>query len=90
MKTKSFKRIITFMIMVAMLIPSRVLAATHNMYTINTSSFSTLNTSQSYYISSGNPYNFTKTNIHEVVDNGERFLAYCLHDGVLQIMLLGT
>lgn len=59
-----------------------VSAATHDMVSISTGSYSSANTSRSYYLGYGNTHNFSTSYFHQISDSTGTYLAYCLDDGL--------
>ena len=79
MKNKFLK----VLLLIILLIPfSNVKAASHDMVSISTKTFSSANTSGTYYLGHGNTHNFSTMYFHEITDTSGTFLAYCLDDGL--------
>ena len=68
-------------ILMLFLLPTKVFAATHYLYSDYISNFSSADRSRAYYLGFGNTYTFNKLYIHRI-DDGASYLGYCLDDGL--------
>ena len=79
---KILKALNFIFVSILFLLPISAQAATHNIYSVSTDSFSTADVSRSYNIGYGNTYKFTKTYFHQITDGDTKILAHCLDDGL--------
>ena len=80
---KKIIKLLSFIFVLTLFIlPTKVLAATHYLYSDYISNFSSADRSKAYYLGFGNTYTFSKLYIHRIDDGGNLYLGYCLDDGL--------